>query len=135
MLITCPECKNRISDKAKACPCCGFPLEGYQPTEADRILDLISDSTGYVDAQDIFGQKYLNLQISDDNVEEFYDAVYDYLEDHPDIKKLILDFGKTHWKQVPYNGPKCPICGSTSLRKISTTTKVASIAMFGLLSQ
>jgi uncharacterized protein (DUF2225 family) len=25
-LITCPECKKRISDQAEACPHCGFPL-------------------------------------------------------------------------------------------------------------
>jgi ribosomal protein L37E len=25
-LITCPECNKSISDKAKACPCCGYPI-------------------------------------------------------------------------------------------------------------
>lgn len=33
------------------------------------------------------------------------------------------------------NRPKCPTCGSTNLRKISTTSKVTSVAMWGLLSQ
>lgn len=27
MLITCPECGKRVSDKASACPNCGAPLE------------------------------------------------------------------------------------------------------------
>lgn len=27
MLITCPECRKQISDKAKACPHCGYPVE------------------------------------------------------------------------------------------------------------
>ncbi len=26
-LITCPECKKEISDKAKACPSCGYELQ------------------------------------------------------------------------------------------------------------
>lgn len=33
------------------------------------------------------------------------------------------------------NRPKCPTCGSTNLRKISTTSKVTSVAMWGLFSQ
>jgi ribosomal protein L37E len=26
-LIVCPECKRQVSDKAKACPNCGYPIE------------------------------------------------------------------------------------------------------------
>lgn len=28
MLITCPECELKISDKALACPHCGYPIKG-----------------------------------------------------------------------------------------------------------
>ena len=27
MMIKCPECGHQVSDKAKACPACGFPIE------------------------------------------------------------------------------------------------------------
>lgn len=27
MLVTCPECGGKVSDKAKACPDCGCPIE------------------------------------------------------------------------------------------------------------
>lgn len=30
-LITCPECKKEISDQAKACPHCGYPIENATP--------------------------------------------------------------------------------------------------------
>lgn len=30
-LITCPECHGQVSDKAAACPHCGYPLPSYQP--------------------------------------------------------------------------------------------------------
>ena len=33
------------------------------------------------------------------------------------------------------NKPKCPTCGSTRVKKISTTSKVAGVAMFGLFSK
>lgn len=29
-LINCPECSNRISDKANSCPSCGFPIQSTQ---------------------------------------------------------------------------------------------------------
>ena len=29
-LISCPECGNSVSDKAKACPKCGFPIEAIE---------------------------------------------------------------------------------------------------------
>ena len=33
MLIKCPECGKEISDQAKACPFCGFPLEKLEKKE------------------------------------------------------------------------------------------------------
>ena len=33
------------------------------------------------------------------------------------------------------NKPKCPTCNSTNLKRVSTTSKVVSVAMWGLLSQ
>ncbi len=30
-LITCPECSRQISDKARACPGCGYPVESAKP--------------------------------------------------------------------------------------------------------
>lgn len=33
------------------------------------------------------------------------------------------------------NKPKCPTCSSTNIKKVSGTSKVISVAMFGLLSQ
>ena len=32
MLITCPECERKISDKALICPGCGFPVNEIQYT-------------------------------------------------------------------------------------------------------
>ena len=32
-LINCPECNNQISDKAKCCPHCGFPIDNISKKE------------------------------------------------------------------------------------------------------
>lgn len=38
-------------------------------------------------------------------------------------------------KKEEANVPKCPTCGSTNIKKISTTSKVMGAAMFGLFSK
>jgi predicted DNA-binding transcriptional regulator AlpA len=45
MLINCPECDKQISDKAHACPRCGFPLDeskniGNDSKLPDNILSV-----------------------------------------------------------------------------------------------
>lgn len=44
-------------------------------------------------------------------------------------------FDEYYAKQRAANAPKCPTCGSTNIKKISVTSKVAGAAMFGLLSR
>lgn len=38
-------------------------------------------------------------------------------------------------QQQESNVPKCPTCQSINIKKISTTSKITSVAMWGLLSQ
>ena len=62
-LINCPECNRQISDKAEACPHCGYPLQQRATSAADvlagqrwrvqsqtlgdgRVLDGIFDQSG-----------------------------------------------------------------------------------------
>lgn len=42
---------------------------------------------------------------------------------------------KDMWEKDFKNIPKCPTCSSTNIKKISATSKVASVAMWGLLSR
>lgn len=50
------------------------------------------------------------------------------LKDSKNMSKLLS-------KSVADNKPKCPTCGSTNIKKISTTSKVVGAAMFGLFSK
>ncbi len=38
-LITCPECNHNVSDKALACPCCGYPVAPVQHKQIRRQLN------------------------------------------------------------------------------------------------
>ena len=43
-LIKCPECGKEVSDKAKACPNCGCPIEETNPNGEIKIKFLKSDN-------------------------------------------------------------------------------------------
>lgn len=43
-LITCPECKHRISDKAGVCPNCGYPVADMKNSLSEKILLKLRDS-------------------------------------------------------------------------------------------
>ena len=43
-LINCPECKNKISDKAESCPYCGLPSAYFKVTNVDKATDNIDYS-------------------------------------------------------------------------------------------
>ena len=52
---------------------------------------------------------------------------YSCIYDMPDPQPAIIERPKP-------DVPKCPICGSTKLKKISTANKVGSVALFGLFA-
>jgi len=44
MLISCPDCQKKISDKASACPQCGCPLDAQEPRRAKTNEEIIKES-------------------------------------------------------------------------------------------
>lgn len=175
-LIECPECKKQISDKAKQCIHCGYPLEEYLNTEINeehnlykiqlidyhnneptvtthimRVSNLkIVESTNLAksfrpiimcglskDSADIvhgyFRRKNIDTEIipDDDSIEET--EIY---FDNNDIlrTKTKIDLTQPLQPQPNQNIPKCPICNSTNVTRISSTKKAMSIIGFGILS-
>lgn len=51
MLVTCPECGNRVSDRASACPSCGCPIEVILGRFQMRVFDP-ETMTGKTEADD-----------------------------------------------------------------------------------
>ena len=64
-LLNCPECKERVSDQAEACPHCGFPLLKIDYTFADvwfngswmegevRLKELLNNGWQVVDQHEV----------------------------------------------------------------------------------
>ncbi len=80
------------------------------------------------------------LKLADKEVEEaLREEDRNLLERAMQIKaqKVLDDLhqGKFNYRQENQNTPKCPTCGSTDIKKISTTSKVAGAITFGLLSK
>jgi hypothetical protein len=43
-MITCPECKKSVSDQAKNCVQCGYPLSKLKPSTFDKTYDAASQN-------------------------------------------------------------------------------------------
>lgn len=51
MLIVCPECGGKLSDKANACPTCGYPMEEIRKQSVLKPFDP-ETMTGKTEADD-----------------------------------------------------------------------------------
>lgn len=68
---------------------------------------------------------------------ETYEELYRKTHSEEELKELeqiekITEQRVDEWKSSLHPTPKCPICGSTRLTKISTLTKAAKISAFGI---
>lgn len=65
-LIQCPECGNEISDKASACPNCGYPVVGTAHTEGTEKTDEKKEQPNIQNPTSIQGEaEESNLKSSD----------------------------------------------------------------------
>ena len=60
----------------------------------------------------------------------FVQAAWDRRIANREVRKRQLEM----LKQEQANKPKCPICGSTSISKISTLNRAVSVSLLGLAS-
>ena len=70
MLIPCPECERQVSDRAKACPDCGFPVAehvGEQRIAAERVARLASrERVGQIDCPRCEARGFVHFQETDE---------------------------------------------------------------------
>ncbi len=133
MLITCPECKNQISDKAIVCIHCGYPLQ--------NIKENICNINGIdYDFSDVFSNMNDNNKtpasciryISDKCSIPIYEAkeIYSTIINNNELPSNIKCDNKPQ-----SNAPKCPTCSSTNIQKIGTGERAVSVAMLGMFSK
>lgn len=120
MLINCSECGREISDKAVACPHCGNPISS-QHKKSNSLSHMPCPNCG------------TNWHTFDDNNNDVCKIC-----DHIFTEKEISDFKiqqNAKQRAIQASKPKCPMCGSTNISKISTFSRASSIVGFGILSK
>lgn len=109
----CPKCGD-VGDDLNICPYCGEKQIRTKYTLIDLLeQDDIDDEKivdEYARCSPLFDEDLYRSRINKEKL----------------LQKATLD------KQREANKPKCPICQSTNLSKISTTHKAGKIALFGI---
>ena len=112
-LIICPECKCEISDKAKNCVHCGYPIskykiQNYKINQKEFDLSFIlNDTILKVDkikkVQDLTGY----------GLKESMNIVHDIYEEYDIRDSIAIQANKTEIKEDKI---KCPKCGSCNIQ-------------------
>lgn len=139
MLIKCPECKKEYSNKTDNCPNCGFPTNLITYDNYCNVNENMIDFSEIINILPNVGdgkQDISPLHISS-LVQELSFLDWNSSKELATIiietKQIPKEFnGKTEVKIPIANIPKCHICGSTNLKRISSTEKATNIALFGL---
>lgn len=126
MLIKCPECCKEISDMSERCIHCGYPLSDKDRISLNIIPEFdcsmpcpICSNTNYE-----YDEKtgYISCKQCGCVVKENSQKHTIYIEQQNRLKQN-------------QNIPKCPMCGSTNISKISAMSRATSIIGFGILSK
>lgn len=131
MLYYCKKCGRIIflfDSWKRICDCCKsdvYPVpEQYLSSEFSLNEDLKENFLNeYIKSSSEFDQHLY---------EEREKNVIQHAEDFEKYNSA-LNHGKAILEEKS-RVPKCPTCGSANLKRISTTSKVMSVALFGLLS-
>ena len=151
-LIKCPECGRQVSEFAESCPDCGYPVAkmASKAKEIQREEELRSQITNVVycykkGIQYLYlrcacgGEfRYINTEYKKtvlDNGDYYFQndlpircpkcfAVYDTISFREEVRPKIVE--------QPKEKIKCPTCGSTNVRRVTSIDKVTNIALFGL---
>lgn len=138
-LIKCPECGKEISDKAKQCIHCGYPLEDIKINICNINGKKVDLSWMLQDVNSMTNPQKLVKEYGLDS----HDAIILY-KIVRETKKIPNEYVSE--KRNEYNNqvcdmihqsniPKCPTCGSTNIEKIGGMERAGSIAMWGIFSK
>lgn len=124
-LIHCPECGKEIADKSDKCIHCGYPIIKNYMCKVNGIeydLSFLLDESYSI----LYKVRDL-IQISNSDIVHAKPIIEKIMQE-----KEIPSFLNLPLKQQNDNKPHCPICDSTNLSKVTTTSKVTKMAAFGI---
>lgn len=126
-LIKCPECNKEISDKAKTCPNCGYPINsntkykiiitGYHDTDISAyagLTETFNIKLEYSEAMDIFNNCPYTIA-EYDTLEETNLHAHKLIKWGIDIQMVNPD-GEIEY--VDNDIISCPKCGSTHIQAV-----------------
>lgn len=158
-LIKCPECGKEISNYAKECNQCGYPLSSNLEAE-DYIYicpkcamiyssdELNADKKcRFCNIKTIITKETMNDFINNMDNEDDYDIILSkkyggnqfsecaYRHRLSLIKQENKNQSTSHQSTQQPNTPHCPTCNSTNIKRISAASKAVGVGLFGIFSK
>ena len=116
-MFWCVNCESIIKDNENKCNKC-------------NSSSLVNIYNGKITIGEMLILKNISKDIS------FLEAMVSLKETDPiEYQLKMSQFKSQTGQQESGNIPKCPTCGSTSLSKITATSKAVSVGLFGIFSQ
>ena len=129
----CTKCKRGLPETATKCSCgC---TEILNKKDCDDILNKYhrsSEKEKYQMYQDEQYKKILDFVLSK---EEIQTIIYNKNTSNRKYKSYVSTSSSiSQPTPTPQNVPKCPTCGSTNIRRISTLNRAVSVGILGIFS-
>lgn len=127
-LIICPECGKQVSNQAKQCIHCGYPLNSGDICIIDGVEVDLTEFKAKILQQDFKNDEIINKLAFELAMKSGSLNKFDSLEIIDSIKKtgeIPHSFTTTYAKKQRLNQIRCPKCSSTS---ISTGSRGYSLA-------
>ena len=113
--MRCMKCGKEVNDELTFCPVCGNELHKNQK---------YSNKADYFLRCPVCGKEYLY------EMNHCIECVYKTEAYQQELLRLQRNIES--YKPVTKYVPKCPTCGSTNLKRISSTQKATNAVLFGL---
>ena len=127
----CSKCKRGLPETATKCSCgC---TEIFDKKECDDILNEYRRSSEKEKYQMYQNEKYrriLEFVLSEEEVQII--KIYKNTSNRKYKSYVSISSPASQPTPTPQNIPKCPICGSTNLSKITIAQKAGKIVLFGI---
>lgn len=129
----CSKCKRGLPETATKCSCgC---TEIFDKKECDDILNEYRRSSEKEKYQMYQNEKYrriLEFVLSEEEVQII--KIYKNTSNRKYKSYVSISSPVSQSTPTPQNVPKCPTCGSTNIRRISTLDRAVSIGILGIFS-
>lgn len=133
ILCYCEKCGQRTDtfddniNNLKDRKCSGCLETGHIKPIPEKYISYIGGGTVPIYNEDLEEEIFKKIVKGSPNFDQ---AAWDRRIANREVRKRQLEM----LKQEQANKPKCPICGSTSISKISTLNRAVSVGVFGLAS-